>query len=181
MPRRSTLRLTKRLVDGLKVEEKDAIFWDRDLAGFGVRVHATERKLYVVQSRGPPGLKRVTLGPCAGIDIEERRGEETGGGRGHRPHQAGRRFKAVETGTRAHGRRPGGPVSVRRIRSQVQAGNGQDRLRRQVSTRKHIKDYLSPAEAHMREHDILGRAAAGTNHTIIKGGTVTYGPATRRL
>ena len=25
MPRRSTLRLTKRLVDGLKVEEKDAI------------------------------------------------------------------------------------------------------------------------------------------------------------
>ena len=75
MPRRSTLRLTKRLVDGLKVEEKDAIFWDRDLAGFGVRVHATERKLYVVQSRGPPGLKRVTLGPCAGIDIEERRRE----------------------------------------------------------------------------------------------------------
>ena len=75
MPRRSTLRLTKRLVDGLKVEEKDAIFWDRDLAGFGVRVHATERKLYVVQSRGPPGLKRVTLGPCAGIDIEERRGD----------------------------------------------------------------------------------------------------------
>ena len=54
MPRRSTLRLTKRLVDGLKVEEKDTIFWDRDLAGFGVRVHATGRKLYVVQSRDRP-------------------------------------------------------------------------------------------------------------------------------
>ena len=75
MPRRSTFRLTKRLVDGLKVEEKDTIFWDRDLAGFGVRVHATGRKLYVVQSRGPAGLKWVTLGPYDGISIEERRRE----------------------------------------------------------------------------------------------------------
>ena len=77
MPRRSTLRLTKRIVDGVKVEEKDAIFWDRDLAGFGVRVHATGRKLYVVQSRGPAGLKRVTLGPYDGISIDERRQEAT--------------------------------------------------------------------------------------------------------
>ena len=42
-------------------EAKDAVFWDRDLAGFGVRVHATGRKVYVVQSRGPGGPKRVTL------------------------------------------------------------------------------------------------------------------------
>ncbi len=41
MPKRSTLRLTKRIVDGLKSGGKDAIFWDRNLAGFGVRVHAT--------------------------------------------------------------------------------------------------------------------------------------------
>ena len=31
MPRRSTLRLTKRIVERLKAEDKDAIFWDRDL------------------------------------------------------------------------------------------------------------------------------------------------------
>ena len=48
MPKRSTLRLTKRIVDGLKAGGKDAIFWDRDLPGFGVRVHATGRKLYIV-------------------------------------------------------------------------------------------------------------------------------------
>ena len=59
MPKRSTLRLTKRIVDRLKVDDKDAVFWDSDLAGFGVRVHATGRKLYIVQSRGPAGLKRV--------------------------------------------------------------------------------------------------------------------------
>ena len=75
MPRRSTLRLTKRIVDGLSVDDKDAVFWDRDLSGFGVRVHATGRKVYVVQSRGPAGLKRVSLGPVAGRSIEQRRRE----------------------------------------------------------------------------------------------------------
>ena len=75
MPRRSTLRLTTRIVDRLQVDDKDAIFWDRDLAGFGVRVHATGRKVYVVQSRGPAGLKRVTLGPVAGLPFEQRRRE----------------------------------------------------------------------------------------------------------
>ena len=44
MPRRSERRLTKRTVDALTVETKDTVFWDRDLAGFGVRVHATGRK-----------------------------------------------------------------------------------------------------------------------------------------
>ena len=48
MPKRSTLRLTKRIVERLKADDKDAIFWDRDLPGFGVRVHATGRKLYIV-------------------------------------------------------------------------------------------------------------------------------------
>ena len=73
MPKRSALRLTKRTVDALTVEAKDTLFWDRDLAGFGVRVHATGRKLYVVQSRGPTGLKRVTLGRHGEFSTEEAR------------------------------------------------------------------------------------------------------------
>ena len=75
MPKRSTLRLTKRSVDALKPGGKDAIFWDRDLAGFGVRVHATGRKLCIVQSRGPAGLKRATLGPVGDRTVEEYRRE----------------------------------------------------------------------------------------------------------
>ena len=75
MPRRSALRLTKRIVERLDADGKDAIFWDRDLAGFGVRVHATGRKLYIVQTRGPAGPKRVTLGPVVGETIEARRRE----------------------------------------------------------------------------------------------------------
>ena len=44
MPKRSELRLTNRTVDALTVETKDTVYWDRDLAGFGVRVHATIRR-----------------------------------------------------------------------------------------------------------------------------------------
>ena len=49
MARRSDLRITKRTVDALAVEGGDAVFWDHDLPGFGVRVYGTGRKVYVVQ------------------------------------------------------------------------------------------------------------------------------------
>lgn len=31
--------LSRRAVDALPVAEREAVFWDRDLSGFGVRVH----------------------------------------------------------------------------------------------------------------------------------------------
>ena len=77
MPKRSTLRLTKPIEDGLKSDGKDAIFWGRDLAGFGVRVHSTGRKLYIVQSRGPAGPKRVTLSRVGTETVDVRRREAT--------------------------------------------------------------------------------------------------------
>ncbi len=73
MPRRSEFRLTKRAVDALKTENRDTLFWDRDLAGFGVRVHSAGRKSYVVQSRGPGGIKRVTLGRHGALSTGEAR------------------------------------------------------------------------------------------------------------
>ena len=63
MARQNAIRISKRTVDALTVETGDAVFWDRELTGFGVRVYATGRKVYVVQTRGPTGsLKRVTIG-----------------------------------------------------------------------------------------------------------------------
>ena len=59
MPRRSELRITKRTVEALTISEKDTVAWDRDLAGFGIRVQPSGRKTYVVQSGGPSGPKRV--------------------------------------------------------------------------------------------------------------------------
>ena len=75
MARRSDLRITKRTVDSLAVEDKDAVFWDHDLPGFGVRVYPTGRKVYVVQSRGLNGLKRVTIGRHGDIAAERARKE----------------------------------------------------------------------------------------------------------
>ena len=49
MPRKSTIRLNKRVVDGLAVDHGDRVFYDQDLIGFGVRVHESGRKVYVVR------------------------------------------------------------------------------------------------------------------------------------
>ena len=62
MPRRSELALSSRAVDGLSAEEKDRIFWDRELPGFGVRVYPSGRKIYVVQSRAGGAPRRIALG-----------------------------------------------------------------------------------------------------------------------
>ena len=73
MPKRSNLRISRRTVEALRVEGRDAVFWDRDFPGFGVRVHRTERKTYVVQTRGPAGLKRVTIGQHGEFTPEQAR------------------------------------------------------------------------------------------------------------
>ena len=62
MPRRQERVITKRTVDALSVEDRDAVFWDRDLPGFGIRVYPSGLKKYFVQSRGPGGSTRATLG-----------------------------------------------------------------------------------------------------------------------
>ena len=77
MPKRSELKLTKRAVDALSVDAGDALFCDREQVGFGVRVHATGRKVYVVQSRGPAGPKRVTLGRREEMPADEARKRAT--------------------------------------------------------------------------------------------------------
>ena len=53
--------ISRRTVDALSVE-KDTVFWDRELTGFGVRVYPSGSKVYVVQTRGPAGPKRATVG-----------------------------------------------------------------------------------------------------------------------
>ena len=68
------IRITRRSVEALAVERGDAVFWDRQLAGFGVRVYATGRKVYVVQVRGPAGKpRRVKIGVHGTIAPDEAR------------------------------------------------------------------------------------------------------------
>ena len=64
--------LSSRMVEKLAVE-KDTVYWDRDLTGFGVRVYPTGSKVYVAQARGPGGPKRVTIGCHGVINADEAR------------------------------------------------------------------------------------------------------------
>ena len=64
--------ISKRTVEGLSVE-KDTVFWDSELRGFGVRVYPSGSKFYVVQSRGPLGPKRVTVGRHGVISADQAR------------------------------------------------------------------------------------------------------------
>ena len=64
--------ISRRTVDGLSVE-KDTVFWDRELAGFGVRVYPSGSRVYVVQTRGPGGPKRATVGRHGVITADQAR------------------------------------------------------------------------------------------------------------
>ncbi|MCE2453164.1 MAG: tyrosine-type recombinase/integrase [Nitrospinae bacterium] len=64
--------LSSRAIGKLAVE-KDTVFWDRELTGFGVRVYPTGAKVYIAQARGPKGPRRVTVGRHGVIHAEEAR------------------------------------------------------------------------------------------------------------
>ena len=64
--------LSNRTVAALAVE-RDTVFWDRELTGFGIRVYPSGGKVYVAQARGPDGPKRVTVGRHAVLGAEQAR------------------------------------------------------------------------------------------------------------
>ena len=73
MARFRTKTISRCTVEALKVE-KDTMFWDRELPGFGVRVYPSGRKVYIAQTRarGKAG-QRVTVGPHGVMTPEEAR------------------------------------------------------------------------------------------------------------
>ena len=65
--------ISKRTVDGLSVDDKDVVFWDRELPGFGVRVYPSGSKVYVVQTRANGKSRRITLGRHGVISADQAR------------------------------------------------------------------------------------------------------------
>ena len=55
-------KITKRTVDALPATEHERVVWDDDLKGFGVRVHPTGRKVYIVKTRYRGRPVKVTIG-----------------------------------------------------------------------------------------------------------------------
>lgn len=69
------LSLSKRIIDRLSVDDKDAVFWDRDLPGFGIRVYPSGAKVYVVQTRVFGRSKRITVGRHGKLSADQARKE----------------------------------------------------------------------------------------------------------
>ena len=64
--------ISNRMVAALRAD-KDTLFWDRELIGFGVRVHTSGAKVYVAQARGLHGPRRITVGRHGVIHADEAR------------------------------------------------------------------------------------------------------------
>ena len=64
--------ISKRTVESLSVE-KDMVYWDSELLGFGVRVYPSGSKIYIVQTRAKGKSKRATVGRHGVITAEQAR------------------------------------------------------------------------------------------------------------
>ena len=73
MTRLQGKRISKRTVDALPVDGRDAVYWDPDLKGFGVRVYPSGSKVFVVQCRSQGKLRRITLGAHGLITADQAR------------------------------------------------------------------------------------------------------------
>lgn len=69
-------KLTKRFVDNLAARDKDYLEFDTEVSGFGIRVHTTGRKSYVVQYRTGGGRqRRMVIGRHGVLTPDEARKE----------------------------------------------------------------------------------------------------------
>ena len=73
MARLDSGTISRRTVEALRAGEREAVFWDRELSGFGVRVYPSGAKVYLVQTRAGGKSRRVTIGRHGLVSAEEAR------------------------------------------------------------------------------------------------------------
>ena len=73
MARLSSGTISMRTVEGLPAGERETVFWDRELSGFGVRVYPSGSKVYLVQTRHGGKSRRVTIGRHGLVSAEQAR------------------------------------------------------------------------------------------------------------
>src|SRR5215217_8128328 len=69
MPR---VRLTKSSIDALPIANKDLVYWDAGLPGFGVKVTPAGRKVFIVLYRvagAGSRLRKYTIGPYGRVTL----------------------------------------------------------------------------------------------------------------
>jgi integrase len=67
------VKLTKRYVDSIPDPAQETILWDDDLAGFGLQIYPTGRKVFVVQYKLHGRTRRKTLGKHDVVTVDEAR------------------------------------------------------------------------------------------------------------
>jgi integrase len=73
-----TIHLTKSTIDGLASREKDIVYWDEGLPGFGVKVTPRGRKVFVALYRtvgAGSRLRKYTIGPYGRVTLHGARSE----------------------------------------------------------------------------------------------------------
>ncbi|MYF69169.1 MAG: site-specific integrase [Proteobacteria bacterium] len=65
--------ISKRTVESLPVGDREAVYWDSSLSGFGVRVYPSGSRVYLVQTRSGGRSRRLTLGRHGLITAEQAR------------------------------------------------------------------------------------------------------------
>jgi len=57
------IRIARKAVDALSARDREYMLWDCDIKGFGVRVHPSGRKVYLVKYRHQGRVIKRTIGP----------------------------------------------------------------------------------------------------------------------
>ena len=66
-------KITKRIVDALRPHDRERVVWDDEIRGFGVRVHPTGKRVYIVKYRHKGRVVKTTIGPHGPIAPAEAR------------------------------------------------------------------------------------------------------------
>ncbi len=66
-------KITKRVVDALRLHDRERVVWDDENKGFGVRVHPTGKKVYIVKYRRRGRVAKTAIGPHGPIAPAEAR------------------------------------------------------------------------------------------------------------
>ena len=73
MARLDSGTISRRTVEALPIGDREAVYWDHELSGFGVRVYPSGAKVYVVQTRSGGKSRRVTIGRHGVLSAEQAR------------------------------------------------------------------------------------------------------------
>ena len=73
MARLNSRTISRRTVEALPVGDRETVFWDGELSGFGVRVYPSGSRVYLVQTRAGGKSSRVTIGRHGLVTAEQAR------------------------------------------------------------------------------------------------------------